>query len=95
MTAGVDDLGGNGRAGDVRTHEVRAGDVHPGDAAPFRRPWRERLRISRMIGRWPEGLRFEDAVVPREGFFRGCARDVPGIWPESSLSLDAGIARKR
>jgi hypothetical protein len=48
-----------------------------------------------MIGRWPEGIRFEDAMVPREGFFRGCVPDMPGIWPESSLSLDVGVARGR
>jgi hypothetical protein len=70
-------------------------DSHTGDVVPFRRSRRERSRVSRMIGRWPEGLRFEDAVVPREGFFRGCTRDVPGVWPESSLSLDVGIARGR
>lgn len=90
MTAGGGDLSGDERLGDAPT-----GDVHVGDLAPFRRPRRERSRVSRMIGRWPDGIRFEDARVPREGFFRGCARDVPGIWPESSLSLDVGIARGR
>lgn len=70
-------------------------DVVAGAVAPFRRPRRERERVSRMIGRWPDGIRFEDAIVPREGFFRGCGRDVPGIWPESSLSLEIGITRRR
>jgi hypothetical protein len=65
------------------------------DVVPFRRARRERSRVSRTIGRWPDGIRFEDAIVPREGFFRGCARDVPGIWPESSLGLEVGIARGR
>ena len=85
MTVGGRDLGGDADADDART----------GDVVPFRPPRRERCRVSRMIGRWPDGIRFEDAVVPREGFFRGCARDVPGIWPESSLSLDVGVARGR
>jgi hypothetical protein len=75
--------------------DARADDGRPGDNAPFRLPRRERSRVSRMIGRWPAGIRFEDAAVPREGFFRGGGRDVPGIWPESSLSLDVGIARGR
>ncbi len=66
-----------------------------GWAVPLRAPRRERSRVSRMIGRWPDGVRFEVALVPRVGFFRGHARDVPGIWPESSLCLDVGIARKR
>ena len=71
------------------------GDAHISDVVPFRPTRRERSRVSRMIGRWPDGIRFEDAIVPREGFFRGCARDVPGIWPESSLGLDVGVARRR
>ncbi len=75
--------------------DAGADDAHAGDIAPFRRTRRERSCVSRMIGRWPDGIRFEDAVVPREGFFRGRARDVPGIWPESSLGLDVGIARGR
>ena len=75
--------------GDTIVDTLGGGDV------PFRAPRRERSRVSRMIGRWPDGIRFEDAVVPREGFFRGYPRDVPGIWPESSLSLDVGIARGR
>jgi len=33
--------------------------------------------------------------VPREGFFRGGDRDVPGVWPDSSLSVQAGIVRGR
>jgi hypothetical protein len=85
MTVVGDDLGSDARTDDAGT----------GDIVPFRRPRRERSRVSRMIGRWPEGIRFEDAPVPREGFFRGCARDVPGVWPESSLSLNVGIARGR
>ncbi len=32
---------------------------------------RERSGVSRMIGRWPDGIRFEDADVPVEGFFKG------------------------
>jgi hypothetical protein len=48
-----------------------------------------------MIGRWPDGLRFEDAIVPREPLFRGGDREVPGVWPESSLSTAARIARGR
>ncbi len=76
--------------GDAGADDARAGDV-----TPFRPPRRERSRVSRMIGRWPDGIRFEDAMVPREGFFRGRARDVQGVWPESSLSLDVGIARGR
>lgn len=71
------------------------GDAAADAVVPFRRPRRERERVSRMIGRWPDGIRFEDAIVPREGFFRGCALDVPGVWPESSLSLEVGIARGR
>jgi hypothetical protein len=56
---------------------------------------RERSGVSRMIGRWPEGIRFEDAVVPAEGFFKGAARDVAGVWPESSLGTVGRIARGR
>lgn len=56
---------------------------------------RERRRVSRMIGRWPDGLRFEDAIVSRETFFRGGDREVPGIWPESSLSVAARVVRGR
>ena len=85
MTVGDCDLGGGAGADDARTDDV----------VPFRPRKRERCRVSHMIGRWPEGIRFEDAIVPREGFFRGCPRDVPGIWPESSLSLDVGVARGR
>ena len=71
------------------------GDASVDDVVPFRPTRRERSRVSRMIGRWPDGIRFEDAIVPREGFFRGCAREAPGVWPESSLSLEVGIARGR
>lgn len=66
-----------------------------GDASPMRPQRRERSGVSRMIGRWPEGLRFEDAAVPREAWFRGAARDAPGIWPGSSLEVEARIARGR
>jgi len=51
--------------------------------------------MPRMIGRWPEGIRFEDAIVPAEGFFRGQEREMSGIWPESSLSTGGRIARRR
>jgi hypothetical protein len=56
---------------------------------------RERSGVSRMIGRWPEGIRFEDAKVPVEGFFKGAAREAAGIWPESSLGTVGRIARGR
>lgn len=56
---------------------------------------RDRSRVSRMIGRWPDGIRFEDADVPAEGVFKGAERDRTGIWPESSLSTVARIARRR
>jgi hypothetical protein len=48
-----------------------------------------------MIGRWPEGIRFEDAVVPAEGFFKGADRAAAGVWPESSLGSVGRIARRR
>jgi hypothetical protein len=60
---------------------------------PIRR--RERSGVSRMIGRWPDGIVFEDAVVPVEGFFKGADREVAGVWPESSLGLVGRIARRR
>jgi hypothetical protein len=56
---------------------------------------RERSGVSRMIARWPEGIRFEDADVPVEGFFKGAAREVAGVWPESSLGTVGRIARGR
>ena len=56
---------------------------------------RGRRGVSRMIGRWPEGIRFEDADVPVEGFFRGGERDISGIWPESSLVAVGRIAGRR
>jgi hypothetical protein len=56
---------------------------------------RERSGVSRMIGRWPEGIRFEDAEVPVEGLFKGAAREVAGVWPESSLGAVGRIARGR
>jgi hypothetical protein len=48
-----------------------------------------------MIGRWPDGLRFEDAEVPAEGFFKGTDREVAGVWPESSLGTVGRIAGRR
>lgn len=66
-----------------------------GDATVSRLPRRERSPVSRMIGRWPEGLRFEDALVPREGRFRGGMREAQGLWPGSSLEAEARIARGR
>jgi hypothetical protein len=60
---------------------------------PVRR--RQRGSVSRMIGRWPEGIRFEDAAVPIEGFFKGAPREVAGVWPESSLGTVGRIARGR
>jgi hypothetical protein len=48
-----------------------------------------------MIGRWPEGIRFEDADVPVEGFFRGAERELSGIWPESSLATVGRIVGRR
>jgi len=56
---------------------------------------RERAGVSRMIGRWPDGIRFEDALVPEEGFFRGADREVAGIWPESSLGAVGRVAGRR
>lgn len=61
--------------------------------APSRQPRRERRRMSRMIGRWPEDLRFEDAAVPRELPFRGGGCERSGVWPESSLSAAARVVR--
>jgi hypothetical protein len=48
-----------------------------------------------MIGRWPEGIRFEDAEVPAEAFFKGGDREVSGVWPESSLATVGRIAGRR
>ena len=62
-------------------------------AMPVRR--RERCGVSRMIGRWPDDIRFEDADVPAEGFFKGADREVAGIWPESSLGTVGRIAGRR
>ena len=56
---------------------------------------RARSGVSRMIGRWPDGIRFEDADVPVEGFFRGSEREVAGIWPESSLAASGRIVGRR
>ncbi|HEY1386439.1 MAG TPA: hypothetical protein VGF43_22640 [Dongiaceae bacterium] len=60
---------------------------------PIRR--RERSGVSRMIGRWPDGIRFEDADVPAEPFFKGVDREVSGVWPESSLGTVGRIAGRR
>ena len=60
------------------------------------RPWRrEPRRAVRMIGCWPEGIRFEDADVPAEGWFKGQGRDVPAAWPESNLGAVGHIAGRR
>jgi len=48
-----------------------------------------------MIGRWPEGIRFEDADVPSEPFFKGIDREISGVWPESSLAAVGRIAGRR
>ncbi len=56
---------------------------------------RERRRVSRMIGRWPAGIRFEDAVVPPEPMLRGGGGDGPGHWPASSLAIVARVAGRR
>jgi hypothetical protein len=48
-----------------------------------------------MIGRWPDGMRFEDADVPAEGFFKSFERELVGVWPESSLATVGWIARRR
>ncbi|MEZ5830452.1 MAG: hypothetical protein R3D05_04680 [Dongiaceae bacterium] len=56
---------------------------------------RERKGVSRMIGRWPEGIHFEDAKVPGEPFFRGTDREIAGVWPESSLVSVGRIAGRR
>jgi len=48
-----------------------------------------------MIGRWPDGIRFEDAAVPAEGFFKGADREATGVWPESSLGTVGRIAGRR
>ena len=40
---------------------------------------RKRSGVSRMIGRWPEGIRFEDADVPSEPFFKGIDREISGL----------------
>ena len=64
-------------------------------AQGFRRPRRERRGVSRMIGPWPTGIWFEDADVPREGFFKGTLREASGIWPQSSLGTVGSIVRRR
>lgn len=56
---------------------------------------RERSGVSRMIGRWPDGIRFEDAAVPAEGFFKAPGREAAGVWPESSLGTVGRIAGRR
>ena len=60
---------------------------------PLRR--RERSGVPRMIGRWPDGIRFEDADVPTEAFFKGADREASGIWLESSLGTVGRIVRRR
>jgi hypothetical protein len=67
------------------------GDL-PRSGRPLRR---ERRPMSRMIGAWPEGIRFEDAQVPAEGRFKGGDREVAGVWPESSLGVVGRIAGRR
>lgn len=62
---------------------------------PARALRRERGSAYRMIGRWPDGIRFEDAVVPVEGFFKGSSHEAAGRWPESSLGAVGHIARRR
>jgi hypothetical protein len=57
--------------------------------------WRERSRVPRMTGRWPDGIRFEDADVPVEGFFKGAERELSGIWPESNLATVGRIVARR
>jgi hypothetical protein len=56
---------------------------------------RERRGVSRTIAPWPDGIRFEDADVPVEGFLKGAEREAAGIWPESSLGAVGRIARRR
>jgi hypothetical protein len=48
-----------------------------------------------MIGRWPDGIRFEDALAPVEGFFKAPERETAGVWPGSSLSTVGRIAGRR
>jgi hypothetical protein len=48
-----------------------------------------------MIGRWPQDIRFEDADVPPEGFFKGAEREAEGVWPGSSLCAVGRIATRR
>lgn len=48
-----------------------------------------------MIGRWPDGIRFEDADVPVERLFKGAERERSGIWPESSLATVGRIVGRR
>lgn len=54
---------------------------------------RER-RVSRMIGSWPAGIRFEDADVPWEPRLAPGAGPMPHVWPESSLNAAARIVRR-
>ena len=65
------------------------------DLPPPRPLPRERRRVSRMIGRWPAGISFEDAVVPPEPLFRGGGADGPGVWPASSLAIVARVVGRR
>ncbi len=65
----------------------------PSPAPPVHR--RVRTSVSRMIGRWPDNVRFEDANVPVEGFFKGAEREVAGVWPQASLATVGRIAGRR
>lgn len=69
--------------------------MHPPRVSGTRAQGRERNGASRMIGRWPDGIRFEDAEVPSEGFFKGGDREAIGIWPESSLGTVGRVGRRR
>lgn len=69
--------------------------THPLGVSGVRAQRRERNGASRMIGRWPDGIRFEDAEVPFEGFFKGGVREAIGIWPESSLGAVGRLGRRR
>jgi hypothetical protein len=60
-------------------------------APPVRR--RVRTSVSRMIGRWPDNVCFEDANVPVEGL--GAEREVAGVWPQASLATIGRIADRR
>src|SRR5689334_16605522 len=68
--------------GRARRHAARAEQgatrvTAPAKVQSIRR--RERASVSRMIGRWPEDIWFEDADVPSEGFFKGAEREAVGM----------------